>query len=247
MGGTLPIMTNKPDDPAEFPLWPWITAALIALLIPSFVFGVVLQQFDLPETAAEWGDAIGGPFGVGASMAAAVLFFGAMVMQRRELRLQRDELRLQRDELAQTREVLTEQKAVAEAQKKVFERQAELAERDVLMQTLIGLLSQKNDLMVKWWFKDGDRGLRVTNEILGLSALVLHYLDHPSLDTEECKKWYRSFGPWYNIKGYEVIVMPLWEPKELEIRFARILTTAKSFGYRYDASESPTVEPTAEP
>lgn len=138
--------TSHLDQGRDPQLVPWLAAAVIALIV-GVVGGILAWTASAaPGNGAGWGDLAAGTLGTAASIASTVLFFGALVMQRQELRNQRVELAAQREEMRQTRGVHEQQMEVTRNQS----RESAAAARFGQALDLLGLHLEMGAMSKQW-------------------------------------------------------------------------------------------------
>jgi len=130
------------------------SAAAIGLLVLGFCFDARIWDRFHPEMSAARGSVLAGTLGVASTLASAALFFGALLMQRKQLLLAREDLRLQRQELADTRGELAGQRKAMEAQRDLLQAEvrasAARSERELVTNLFAFRIQMEADANKVW-------------------------------------------------------------------------------------------------
>ncbi len=204
---------GKTPDRETSSLAPWLIAAVVLCIIP--VVWLCIDWFVATDSASlgQRGDAIGGHLAGGFSLAANVLFVGALFMQRRELQHQREELSLQRAESAANR-------AVSEQQAATLQLQAHLAEKTAALQALHEMLRLRSSLTLRGSevavsHLDHPVLDEIKRQLEYMSPYILNTMACAAISNDERQVLFRAFAPWTRTADSApndfFVLTPVWE------------------------------------
>lgn len=178
-----------------------LLATGVVLLLATGVASVVLRKWEWPGTAGPVGDFFGGHLSGFGNLAAFLMMFAALTLQRRELALQRRELELSRDESAKQTTALDEQHdalvkayeaaekqaaAMLEAQKRQAEEVLRARVREVRQES-IALAKEVGEELLRWVPKSGPEFSLLKQRLDGLHRVcreLVHDLRNSHKDPE---------------------------------------------------------------
>lgn len=154
------------------------------------VAAIVFAWVDWPSDG-DWtkagarGDFWGGHFSPAASLAAALLFVIAILLQYKELKLQREELAATRKEMAAARAVHERQSQALHFQCDLIERQAAASERSAIVSNIIEVIRFRADLEMRQFATEAPK-FDVAQSYLASSKPYLEFLlSRIKLDPDE--------------------------------------------------------------
>ena len=172
--------------------WLLIGFAFVVILV-----GIGLLIYNWPgesvEQAGQRGDFFGGHLAAAGSLAGALLFFVAILLQRDELAAQRAELKLTREEMERARDVTT-------VQADELKKQTKIAQKAAMVSSIIQIVRMRAELEVKMQDVPNDTGSRgpyiqaTANELSKSRTLLIRLISQPGFEDWERAEFARAGG-----------------------------------------------------
>ncbi len=166
------------------------TIFLLIGAVGVLVAAIVIAWVDWPSNgdwteAGAQGDFWGGHFSPAASLAAALLFVIAILLQYKELKLQREELAATRQEMAAARKVHEQQAEALRLQADMLKRQGATSERSAIVSSIIEMIRFRANLEMMQYAKEGPKLMVAKRYLDSSKGYLRQLLGSPLIDDDE--------------------------------------------------------------